>query len=146
MPALRQTSARSPDSPLHRERHLDTSERVLLDAARLGIAEKHDDGVAHIFIDCRAVFGSDPRHLRQVVVEELRQILRFHLVRDLGEIGDVGEAHGELLPLARDLNVLAPGEDRIVDLGCEIFRKLARKGLQGRGFLGEVGLTAASAQ
>src|SRR5215211_8440274 len=51
------------DSPLHRERHRDTGKRVLLDAAALGVAEEHHDGVTHVLVDRRAVLEGDFRHL-----------------------------------------------------------------------------------
>src|SRR5215467_13855185 len=39
----------------HGDGHLDTGERVLVDAARLGIAKKDHNGVADILIDCRSM-------------------------------------------------------------------------------------------
>ena len=59
----------------------------------------------------------------------------LHLVGGLGEAGDIGEAYGQLLPLARDPDVLTSGEDRAVHLRRQIFRELAGKGFKGRRFL-----------
>src|SRR5215213_4772540 len=128
------------DALLHGERHRDAGERVLLDAAALGVAEEHHDCVADIFVDRRAVLERDLRHLGQVVVEELGQVLGFHLVGGLGEAGDVGEADRQLLALARDGDVLAAGEDRVVDLRRQVLGELARERLERRRFLRQVGL------
>ena len=122
---------------LHGERHRDTGERVRLDAARLGIAEEHQDGVADIFVDRRAVLRGDLRHFGQILIEELGELLGLHLVGGLGEAGEIGEAYRQLLPLAGDPDILTAGEDRAVHLRREIFRQLAGKDFEGSGFLGQ---------
>ena len=90
----------------------------------LGIAEEHHDGVADIFVDGGAVLERDVRHLGQIAVEQIGQLLRFELVGGLGEIDHVGEEDGQLLAVRRDLDILRAGEDRVVDLRREIFREL----------------------
>src|SRR4051812_810440 len=125
------------DAPLHRERHRNTGKRVLLDATALGVAEEHHDGVTHVLVDRRAVLEGDFRHLGEVVVEELGEVLGFHLVGDFGETGDVGEADGQLLAIARDRDILVASEDGIVDLRREIFGELTRERLEGGGFFRE---------
>ena len=72
------------------------------------------------------------------MIEELGEILGLHLVGGLGKAGDIGEAYRQLLPLAGDPDILAAGEYRAVHLRRQIFRQLAGKRLEGRGFLGEV--------
>ena len=133
-PFLRQFA----DALLHGDRHLHAGQRILLHAERRRIAEEHDDGVADIFVDGRAILQRDLRHFGQVVVEELGQVLGFHLVGDLGEADEVGEAHRELLALADDLDVLLAGEDRVVDLRRQILRELGRQRGQRVGLLGQV--------
>jgi hypothetical protein len=53
-----------PHAPLHRHRHVDASQGVLLDSPRLRIAEEGQDRVADVFVDGRAVFQRDLRHFR----------------------------------------------------------------------------------
>jgi hypothetical protein len=60
----------------------------------------------------------------------MSDVLRLHPVGGLGEPGDVGEEHGELLALARELDLLPALENRGVDLGREVLRELARQDLQ----------------
>ena len=115
---------------LHGDRHLDAGERVLLYASGLRIAEEDHDGVAHVLVDRGAVLQRDPRHLGQVLIEQLRDVLQFHPVGGLGEPGDVGEEHGELLALAGELHLLPALEDRGVDLRRQVLRELARQDLQ----------------
>jgi hypothetical protein len=57
IPDARQISCSSRSLFAHGDRHLDTGERVLVDAARLGIAKEDHNGVADIFIDCRSVLA-----------------------------------------------------------------------------------------
>src|SRR5262245_16318064 len=90
------------------------------------------------FVDGRAVLQRDLRHFGEIVVEELGEVLRLHLVRDLGEADEVGKADRELLACADDLDVLLAGEDRIVYLRRQVFRELGRQRRQRVGFLREV--------
>ena len=66
----------------------------------------------------------DVRHLGQIAVEQIGEVLGFELVGGLGEIDHVGEEDGELLAARGDLDILRAGEDRVVDLRREIFRQL----------------------
>ena len=97
---------------LHGESHLHTGERVLLDTASLRIAEKHQDRVADVFVDRRAVIQSNFRHFRQVVIEELSEILGLHLVSGLGKAGDVRKEDRQLLAAAGNLDLLLAAENR----------------------------------
>src|SRR5262252_9291033 len=53
----------------HGDGHLDTGERVLVDAARLGIAKEDDNSVADVLIDRRSVRERDLRHFGEIVVQ-----------------------------------------------------------------------------
>jgi hypothetical protein len=55
----------------------------------------------------------DFRHFCEVMVEELRKVLRVHLIGNFGETDEVGKADRELLAFADNLNVLLAGKDRI---------------------------------
>jgi hypothetical protein len=77
-----------------------------------------------------AVVERDPRHLGEVLVEQLGDVLGFQRVGSLGEARDVGEEHSELLAPAGELDLLPALEDRGVDLRREILRELAGQGLQ----------------
>ncbi len=59
---------------------------------------------------------SDPGHFGQVVIEQIRQFLGLQLVGGFGETGDVREEDRQLLSSAGELDLLATGEDRLVDL------------------------------
>ncbi len=76
---------------LHRDRHLDAGKRVLLDAAGFRVAEEHHDRVADIFVDRGAVLRRDLRHLREVMIEQLREVFRFHPVGGFGKAGAISE-------------------------------------------------------
>jgi hypothetical protein len=117
-------------APLHGDRHHHAGLGVFLDALRLRVAEEEQHGIADVFVDRGTVFERDARHLREIVVEDAGQLLRFEIVGGLGERGDVGEKDRELLALRRDLDILRAAEDRFVDLGREVFRKLRREPLQ----------------
>lgn len=106
---------------MHRERHLDASERILLDAAAPGITKKHYDRVADVFVDCGTVFRCYLRHLSQVITEQLGKIFRFHPIGGFGEAGNVRKADGKFLALTSDPDILPSGEYRIVKLGRQIF-------------------------
>ena len=81
---------------LHSDRHLDAGQRIFLHTQRRRIAEEHDNGVTDILVDGRTVLQCDFRHLGEIVVEELGEVLRLHLVGDLGEADEVGKANREL--------------------------------------------------
>ena len=133
-PFLRQFA----DALLHGDRHLDAGQRIFLHAQRRRIAEEHDNGVTDIFVDGCAVLQRDLRHFGEVVIEQLREVFRLHLVGDLGETDEVGEANGELLALADDLDVLLAGEDRVVDLRRQVFCEFRRQRRQRRGLFRQV--------
>jgi hypothetical protein len=119
-----------PHAALHGDAHLDAGQRILAHAAGVRIAEEGEDRIADVFVDGGAEIQRDLRHLRQVVIQQTRQLLGFEAVGRLGEIGDVGEEDGQLLALGRDLGRLLAGEDRIVDLGREVFGQLPRQPLE----------------
>ena len=90
---------------LHLDRHAEALGRVLLDAARVRVAEEHDDRIADELVDRAAVAVRDRRHLGQVLVEQGSQVLRLQPLGGAGEVLDVGEEDGELLALGGDRHV-----------------------------------------
>src|ERR1700739_373956 len=70
----------------------------------------------YILGDRGAVADGDLRHFGQILIEQVRQLLGFETVGGLGEIGDVREEYGQLLPLGGDSGALSAGEDGIVQL------------------------------
>ena len=118
----------------HGDGHAHAGQRVLLDAARLRVAEEDDDGVADVLVDGRTEVVGDARHLGEIVVEQLRQILGLEPVGGLGETGDVGEKDGELLAAACNLDLLPAGENRIIELRRQIFRQLTGELFQSERF------------
>ena len=120
-----------PHPALHLHRHHHASLGVLLHALGLRIAEEQQHGVADELVDGGAVFERDPRHFRQVVVENVRKLLELQVVGGLGEGGDVGEEDRQLLTLGRNLDGLRATEDRPINLRRQVLRQLRRQGLQG---------------
>ena len=116
-PTSRHSNCKLAHPPLHRDGHIDARDGVLLDALCLRIAEERQDRVADVLVDGRAMLEGDLRHLSQVVVEQAGQLLGFKIIGRRGEISDVGEEHGQLLAVRRDLNAALPGENRRIDLG-----------------------------
>ena len=84
--------------------------RILLGAACSRVAEERDNGVADVFVDRRPVVEGDLRHLGQIVVQEVGQLLGLQAVSGPCEIGDVGEEDGQLLALRGDLDRLLARE------------------------------------
>ena len=123
--------------PHHGDGHAHAGKSVLLQALGLGIAEEHHDRVADIFVDGGAMFERDIRHLGEIAVEQVGEVLRFELVGGLGEIHHVGEEDGQLLAVGSDLDALRAGEDRIVDLRRKIFRQLGGERLKLLVLLGD---------
>jgi hypothetical protein len=119
-PFLRQFA----DALLHGDRHFNACECILLYSERRRIAKEHDNGVADIFVDRRPVLQRDFRHLGEIVVKELGEILRLQFVGDLGEPNQIRKTDRELLSLADDLDVLLTCEDRIVYLRRKVFGEL----------------------
>jgi hypothetical protein len=62
---------------LHAPGHLQTGLRIGAIAPGLGIAEEDQHGIADELVDGAAIIMSDRRHLREIFVEELRQLLRL---------------------------------------------------------------------
>src|SRR5262249_4835422 len=113
------------DTLLHRQRHLNTREGVLLNTEGGWIAKEQYNGITNVLVDCCTVLQRNFRHFGQVMVEQLREILRLHFVSNLGESNQIGEADRKLLAFADDLNLLLAREDRIINLRRQIFRKLS---------------------
>ena len=76
-------------APQHGDGHAHAGKRVLLQASRLRIAEEHHDRVADIFVYGGAMLERDIRHLGEVTVEQVGEVLRLELVGGLGEIHHV---------------------------------------------------------
>src|SRR5262245_62276050 len=68
----------------------------------------------------------DRRHLREILIEEKRDLLWLQVLRGGGEILDVGEEDSELFALGVNSNVLLTAENALVDLWREIVRELGR--------------------
>ena len=83
------------EPPQHGDGHAHASPRILLHPFRFRIAKKHHDGVADIFVDGGAVLKRNVRHLGEVAVEQIGEVLGFQLVGGLGEI-DRGIMQGGL--------------------------------------------------
>lgn len=101
---------------------------------RLRVPEKDDDCVADVLVDRRPVIERDPGHFRQVLVEQLGQLLGFQAVGRFGKTSNIREEHRQFLALAGDLDLLAAGENRFVDLRRQILCELIRELLQRTGF------------
>ena len=131
-----------PHPPLHGDRHVETGLGIAGRAPRFGIAEKHQDRVADELVDGCTVFVGDLRHLGEIFIEQIGQFLRLQSLGGVREVLDVGEEDGQLLALGGDDGVAGSAENRLVDLGRQIFGNLHRYGSQeGIGFL-ELGVHA----
>ena len=69
----------------------------------------------------------DRRHLREIFVEQLGDLLRLQPFGGRGEILDVGEEDRQLLALGVDGDVLLAAEDALVDLRRDVARDLHRQ-------------------
>jgi hypothetical protein len=72
------------------------------------------------------------------MVEELSEVLRFHLIGNLGESDKIGKTDCELLSFADDLDVLLPSKDRIVHLRRQVLCELGGQCSQRLGLLGKI--------
>ena len=115
---------------LHRDRHHHAGLGILLHAPGFGVAEEQQHRVADVLVDGGAVRERDLRHLGQVLIEDIRQLLGFQLVGGFGEACDVGEEDGQLLALGGYLDRLRAAEDRPVNLRRQILRQLRGKRLE----------------
>src|SRR5262245_31804958 len=68
----------------------------------------------------------DRRHLREILVEEERDLLWLQVLRGGREILDVGEEDSELFALGVNSDVLLTAENALVDLWRAIVRELGR--------------------
>src|SRR4029077_13169480 len=75
----------------HGDRHLYACHRIRLNAFGVWVAEEDEDGVADVLVDRPTKLKSDLRHLSQIMVQELRQILGFEPFSRLREAFEVGE-------------------------------------------------------
>src|SRR5215469_4693658 len=75
------------------------------------------------------------------MVQQSVQILGLQPIRRFGEARDVREEDGQLFPATRDFDLLLSSENRLVYLGREVFRELARELLQSLGFVRQLALT-----
>lgn len=89
---------------------------VLLHASGFRVTEEQQHRIANIFVDSGAVCERNRRHLGQILIQNIRQLLRFQLVRSLCEACDVGKENGQLLALGGNLDCLRPGEDQLIYL------------------------------
>ena len=86
-------------SALHSDGHPHTGLGVLFDALEFRIAEKHEHGIADELVDSRSMFEGDPGHCREILVQDIRKILRLEILGNLGEILDITEEDGKLFAL-----------------------------------------------
>ena len=115
-----------PRLALHVDRHSETRLRIFRRALGLGIAEKDHDGISDEFIERAAILGRDVRHLREVLVQEARDLLRLQTFRGAGEVLDVREKDRELLAFSLDSYLPLAAENARIDLRCEIARDVPR--------------------
>jgi len=115
---------------LHGDRHPHTRLGVIFDAFRFRIAKKHEHGIADELVDGRFMFKGDHGHLREILVQEARKILRLEILGNLGEILDITEEDGELFTLGFERHILTTGKNGLIDLWREILGELRRKGFE----------------
>src|SRR5262245_22554726 len=70
----------------HGDRHLYACHCIRLNAFGVWVAEEDEDGVADVLVDRPTKLESDLRHLSQIMIEELRQILGFQPFSRFGEV------------------------------------------------------------
>src|ERR1700757_1185303 len=100
----------------HGDRHFYACHRIRLHAFGLRVAEEDEDGIADVFIYRSTKFEGDLRHLREIVVEELRQVLGFQPFSRLGETFEVREKDGQFLSPTGHCHVATTSEDRFIYL------------------------------
>ena len=90
----------------------------------MGIAEEGEHRVAYELVEGGAVLVGDMRHLREVFVQEFRNLFGLKPFGREREILDVRKEHRQLLALGRDRYILLAREDRSVDLRRQILSDL----------------------
>src|SRR6516164_9579542 len=91
IPEARQDAIQLTHSLAHGDRHLYACHCIRLNAFGVWVAEEDEDGVADVLVDRPTKLEGDLRHLSQIMVEELRQILGFQPFSRLGEAFEVRE-------------------------------------------------------
>jgi len=76
------------------------------------------------------MFEGDPGHLREILVQEARKILRLQIFGNLREILNITEEDGELFTLGFERDILTTGKNGLIDLWREILGELQRKGFE----------------
>ncbi|MNJ62187.1 hypothetical protein D3C77_580170 [compost metagenome] len=116
----------------HGDGHGHRGHGVLLGALGGGVAEEDHHRVADELVDGAAVLEGDLRHLVEVGVEDVGQRLGFQFLGQFGEALDVGEEHGEFFALGFQAHAALAVEDRLPQLGRQVFGQAVR---QSRGLL-----------
>jgi uncharacterized protein YacL len=80
--------------------------------------EKHC--ITDKLVDGRAVLKRNHGHLGEVMIENVRQLLRFQIVRRFGEACDICETDRKLFSFGRDLDVLLAFKDGLKNLRRQI--------------------------
>ena len=83
---------------------------------RFWIAEEQQHCIADKFVDGCAMLKRNHGHLGEVMIENVRQLLQFQVVRRFGEACDIGEADCKLLSFGGDLDVLFASKNRLINL------------------------------
>src|SRR6516162_10092075 len=73
----------------HGDRHLYACCCIRLNSFGIWVAEEDEDGVSDVLVDCPTKLQSDLRHLGEIMVEKLGQILGFQPFSRLGEAFEV---------------------------------------------------------
>lgn len=118
------------ESLLHGDGHGDAADRVLLGALALGVAEKYHYCVTNILISGSAILEGYSRHLIQIVIQGIGQVLGFKTLCDGGKAHQIRKKYRQLLARAGQTDGLVTAKNRLVNLRREIFGQLIRQPLQ----------------
>ncbi len=118
------------DAHAHAKGHFHATQGVFRLSLALGISEEDEHGVPDELVDRAAAIDRDRGHLRQVGIDDRRQALGLERVAEVGELNDVGEKDGQILPGMGALLLPGIGKNALVDLGRQVLRQPGRQVLE----------------
>src|SRR5215813_10312091 len=109
---------------LHLDRHAQAGPGVFRVALGFRIAEKHKHRVADELVNGATVSERNVRHLREILIEQFRDLLRLEPLCRRREVFNIGKENRQLLPLSVDRDVLLSAKDALIVLRRQIPRYL----------------------
>jgi hypothetical protein len=104
------------EAPLHIKRHPHAGPGVLRFSIGFRIAKKDQNGIADEFVNRAPMRDGGIRHLGEILIEQLSDLLGLQPLSGRGKILDVGKENRELLALGMDRDILFTAKNSFVNL------------------------------